>query len=402
MSAYATAEERYAALKQRGGILKKPITDSEELYIQLLDLEDRLSNRRTRFKERLLPPEVIGECEALGGAYMDARLIVDKRAPLWKDQHIFIFGERGTGKTELVRSICRWLGLGGEPLHIDCGEIAETADSQMAHSFFFGHIKGAFTGAVTDQPGQFDRLTNQGLVHIDNLHCLNRAAQQPLVKFLERGSYTPVGGAKRAPKAVKARLVVTTSENPETRMLEDRLSEDVYRRLIHSDWFITLPPLRERGTDVVLLARHFCAQWKVPEDAAPPREMRLSEQAEQALLASLDTYHWRGNVSEVSGVVAHACRKAFLKARRILLPEDFPFQAKKNASTPEAPPASLGIRALKVVSDEARKAEVLRALRQTKGNIAAAARLLGVSRAHLHDDIIPGYEIDVEAIRGEG
>jgi two-component system, NtrC family, response regulator AtoC len=400
MSAYATAEERYAALKQGGGILKKPFdTDPVGLYTQLLALEDNLGNRRTRTKEHLLPSEVIGECEALIFAYKDARLAVDRRTPLWKDQHIFIFGERGTGKTELVRAIHGWLGLPGEPLHIDCGDLGPATDGQMAHGFFFGHVKGAFTDAVADQPGHFGRLTNQGLVHLDNLHCLNRAAQQPLIKFLETGCYTPVGGAKRSPKSVKARLVVTTSENPEERMLDYKLSEDVYRRLVHSNWFITIPSVRERGTDIILLARHFCSQWKVPEDATPPRQMRLSEGAEQALLTSLQTYHWRGNVSDVCGQVSRACRTAFLKERRELLPEDFAFAANGIMGTSAAPLTTPGNGTLKEVERAARCERVRSALRETKGNITAAARLLGVNRAHLQDEIIRACGIDIKEFR---
>jgi len=399
MSAYATAEERYAALKQGGLILKKPLdTDPEGLYTQLLNLEDSLKYRQIRAKERLLPPEVIGECEALNLAYRDARLAVDIQMPSWMAQHIFIFGERGTGKTALVRAIHDWLDLPGEPLRIDCADIGSAADGQMAQSFFFGNVKGAFTSAFADRPGQFDRVRNEGLVHLDNLHCLSREAQQPLVKFLETGIYTPVGGANRSPKSVKARLVVTTSENPEDRMMDGSLSEDIWRRLVHSGWFITIPSVRERGTDIILLGRHFCAQWKMPENAPPPHEMRLSERAEQALLASLQTYPWRGNVSDVSGQVSKACRTAFHKERRELLPEDFALPINEIIRTPDSLRASCNP-TLKEATLAARCETVRSALRKTKGNIAAAARLLKVNRSYLQEDIIPACGIDVREFR---
>ena len=398
MSAYATVEERRTAQKQGGEILKKPFdTDPEGLYIKLLDLEDNLGYRRTLTKESLLPSGVIGESDALILAYKNARLAVERQTQLWKDQHIFIFGERGTGKTELVRAIYGWLKLTGELRQIDCGNIGLAADVLMARSFFFGHVKGAFTGAVANQPGQFDGLTDQDLVYLDNLHCLSRTTQQTLIKFLETGCYIPVGGTKQ--KSVKARLVVTTSENPEERMLDDSLSEDIYRRLVHNHWFITLPSIRERGTDVILLARHFCSQWLVPEDATPPRQMRLSEDAEQALLTSLQTYHWRGNVSEVCGHVSHACSTAFLKDRRELLPEDFAFAANWIMGTSAAPLTTSGNGTLKVVTKEARCERVRSALHETKGNISAAARLLGVNRAHLQDHIIRECGIDIREFR---
>ena len=398
MSAYATAEERYAALKQGGGILKKPFdTDPDGLYTQLLNVEDNLRDRLIWTKERLLPAGVIGESEALILAYRNARLAVNKKKADWKDRHIFIFGERGTGKTELVRAIHRWLGLPGEPIHIDCGDIGAAADGQMAQSFFFGHVKGAFTGAFADQPGQFDRL-NHGLVHLDNLHCLNRGAQQPLVKFLETGCYTPVGGAKRSPTTVAARLVVTTSENPEEKMLDQNLIPDVWRRLVHGNWFITIPSVRERGTDIILLAHHFCSQWEAPgDDSIPLWQMRMSKEAEQVRLASLDTYHWLGNVSDVRGKVSYACDTAFLKGRRELLPEDFGFGA--NVIPQSAGPLmTRETGTLKEAEKAARCDRIRSALRQTNGNVSAAARLLAVNRPHL-TEIIRGCGIDVAQFR---
>jgi DNA-binding NtrC family response regulator len=398
MSAYATLDERVAAKKREIEILQKMalVHDVDGLLIKLLDLQAEMERRR-RWAAAPLPEGVIGESPALIQAYRRARFRGEQRLSEWMKQHIFIFGEQGTGKAEMVQEIHRQLGLNGKPLHIDCANIGTTTDGQMAHSFFFGHIKGSFAGAVADQPGQFDRLKDEGLIHIDNLHALKSAAQQPLVSFLEFGAYTPVGGAALPPKVVKgrARLVVTTSADPEAARNNGELSNDVFRRLTDGGWFITIPPVRERGHDIILLATYFCARWKVSDEPGGTG-MELMPQARDLLLNA--DYSWRTNVSDVSGMMTRACESAHLDLRRQVFPEDFPFTRR----APGPPPASLSAGELgasrKQATDDVKHRLICDALRKTNGNITEAAGFLDYSRQHL-STLIKDLGIDVKQFR---
>jgi DNA-binding NtrC family response regulator len=303
MSAYASPEERYEALKKRGRILKKPFPEPEDLHLDLLLIEEEMERRRQLRQNTERPEGLIGDCKELLLVYVDARLKAEKLEEEWKHRHIFIYGEQGTGKSELVKAIHKWSGVTGSLLRIDCGRIATATDGQMAHSFFFGHRRGAFAGATADQAGAFDLAQDDGMIHLDNIHFLTSTTQAPLSEFLETGEYTPVGGAAKKPKQVRARLVVTTSENPRECMLDGRLRKDIWRRLVEKEWFITIPPVRDRGEDIVLLARHFCSQWQFPKNAVSPQQMGLAPQAEDFLRTILGTFDWRGNISDVSGIV---------------------------------------------------------------------------------------------------
>ena len=224
---------------------------------------------------------IVGNCEALNRA-LDVALQV---APT--DLSVLIVGESGVGKEIIPRVIHDNSPRRREKYFaINCGSIPEgTIDSEL-----FGHVKGSFTGAINDSPGYFG-VANKGTLFLDEVGELPMATQARLLRVLENGEYIPVGGTEI--RKTDVRIVAATNVNIRQAISEGRFREDLYYRLNQVP--IQMPPLRQRGEDIVLLFRLFAMQMA---EKYRMDKVVLTDDAKQLLMR----YKWPGNVRQLKNI----------------------------------------------------------------------------------------------------
>ena len=240
---------------------------------------------------------IVGNCEALNHA-LDVALQV---APT--DLSVLIIGESGVGKEIIPRVIHDNSPRKREKYFaINCGSIPEgTIDSEL-----FGHVKGSFTGAINDSPG-YCGVANKGTLFLDEVGELPLATQARLLRVLETGEYIPVGATEV--RKTDVRIVAATNVNIRQAISEGRFREDLYYRL--NSIPIQMPPLRERGEDIVLLFRLFALQ--MAEKYKMDRVV-LDEQAKQIIMR----YKWPGNVRQLKNITEQI---SILSPERTITPE---------------------------------------------------------------------------------
>lgn len=278
---------------------------------------------------------------------------------------VLIVGERGTGKELAASSIHRESERAQGPfVAVNCAAIPET----LTESAFFGHVRGAFTGAERDQAGYF-RQADGGTLFLDEVGDLRLGAQAALLRALQQSEVLPVGAAQ--PIRVDVRVVCATN-----RKLQDAAKTGVFRHDLLDRLEvlrIDLPPLRERAEDVPLLATHF----------AQARGARVGARA----LELLRSYPWPGNIRELKNVVERAL---VLGDGQTIWPEDLPPALReKNVSREHL--GSL---------ESVERDHICRVLRHTGGNIAQAAAILGVQRLTVYKKL-EKYQLDAADFKGE-
>ena len=224
---------------------------------------------------------IVGNCDALNRA-LDVALQV---APT--DLSVLIIGESGVGKEIIPRIIHDNSPRRREKYFaINCGSIPEgTIDSEL-----FGHVKGSFTGAINDSPGYFG-VADKGTLFLDEVGELPMATQARLLRVLENGEYIPVGGTEI--RKTDVRIVAATNVNIRQAISEGRLREDLYYRLNQVP--VQMPPLRQRGEDIVLLFRLFAMQMA---EKYRMDKVVLTDDAKQLLMR----YKWPGNVRQLKNI----------------------------------------------------------------------------------------------------
>jgi two-component system response regulator AtoC len=284
---------------------------------------------------------------------------------------VLLTGETGTGKERVARAIHFNSSQAAEPfMAVNCTALTET----LLESELFGHVRGAFTGAVQSRKGFFE-LAGSGTVFLDEIGSTDADFQAKLLRILEDREFYPVGGER--PRRTEARVIAASQRPMEELVREGTFREDLLFRLKVVE--IHLPPLRERRGDVPLLARHFLA--RICEDLH--REpMEISSQA----FRKLESYPWPGNVRELE----HALTRAVVLARGPVIGEehlalDAARVASKDEEMAEALPRTMA---------EAEAAHVQRILKETGGNKRKTARILEVSRARL-ERMIERHGLDV-------
>ena len=240
---------------------------------------------------------IVGNCEALNNA-LDVAL---KVAPI--DLSVLIIGESGVGKDILPRLIHDNSPRRREKYFaINCGAIPEgTIDSEL-----FGHIKGSFTGAIGDSQGYFG-AANKGTLFLDEVGELPMATQARLLRVLENGEYIPVGATEV--RKTDVRVVAATNVNIRKAISEGRFREDLYYRLNQIQ--IQMPPLRERGEDIVLLFRLFALQMA---EKYRMDKVTLTDEAKRMLMR----YKWPGNIRQLKSITEQL---SVLSTERIITPD---------------------------------------------------------------------------------
>ena len=272
---------------------------------------------------------------------------------------VLILGASGTGKEYVARRIHEQSQRAGKPfVALDCGAIPR----DVAASEFFGHKKGAFTGADADKCGAFE-ATNGGTLFLDEVGNLSYEVQVQLLRALQERRVRPLGGIEECP--IDIRLVAATNENLEQAVAEGRFREDLYHRL--SEFTIYMPQLSERGTDLFLFADLFVRLAN--EDLS--RNVEGFEARAAEMLAS---HTWPGNLRELNNVV----KRAVLVARG-------PYITQEELSAAMGPVRQEPITALH--DADAERQRILNALQQCGGNKSKAARMLGIDRKTLYNKL---------------
>jgi DNA-binding NtrC family response regulator len=281
--------------------------------------------------------------------------------------NVLITGESGTGK-ELVARAIHYSSPRAEAPFLPVNCVAIPAD--LAESMFFGHLRGAFTGALSERKGWFE-LADGGTLFLDEIGDMPSGLQAKLLRVLEDGEITPVGASKS--RHVDVRVVAATNADLEEKMTGGEFRQDLYFRLAR--YTVEMPSLRERPEDIPLLARHFLEVFA--------REMgiagaTLTPDAMDHLMA----YQFPGNVRELKNIIERALIQSGgepIESAHLHLmqgaPRRSPVAREAHAGSFDALPLNL---------DAAEQALIQRALREANGNVAEAARMLGVNRSRIY------------------
>lgn len=316
-------------------------------------------------------PDEVQEMIGLSAPVIQLKREIAIAAPT--DLNVLIGGETGTGKELIAQAIHQQSLRADRPLvYLNCAALPES----VAESELFGHVKGAFTGAVSNRSGKFE-MANQGTLFLDEVGELSLALQAKLLRVLQYGDIQRVGDDRSL--RVDVRVLAATNRDLREEVLTGRFRADLFHRL--SIFPLTAPALRERGDDVLLLAGYFCERTRQRTGLT---SVAISPGARSYLLQ----YAWPGNVRELE----HAIHRAVVMAMAasgtddvILQPQHFPAGA---ASAPARPQTALVEAEASVGLREAtgafQRQLITRELQNSGGNWAAAARTLELDVANLH------------------
>jgi transcriptional regulator with PAS, ATPase and Fis domain len=277
----------------------------------------------------------------------------------YDDVHVLLLGETGSGKEYFARFIHHLSSRGNRPLvTVNCSSIPEN----LVESQLFGHKRGAFTGASSDQQGKF-RAADGGVIFLDELGELPLSAQAKLLRVLEEGEIEPVGTNK--PVKINVKVIAATNRDLKAMVLDGTFREDLYQRFGTS---VNIPALRQRRIDIPQLALHILEAW----NARHQKQRRLTAEA----LARLSQYGWPGNVRELRKVVTLS---AMLSAGKVVSADDLRFDeyvAGSQAMNLPEPEEGFNLTAF---LDYAKNRLIERALEKSDHVQARAAKLLGVT-----------------------
>jgi len=310
--------------------------------------------------ETLLKLGIVGDHPAMHRAIETGAMLADSQAP------ILILGETGTGKELFARLIHQLSGRVKEPfLPINCAAIPE----DLVESLLFGHVKGAFTGAIADQAGKFDAAAN-GTLFLDELGELPLITQAKLLRVLQDGMVEPIGKPK--PHKVNVRIVGATNRDMRKQVRQGKFREDLYYRLNVGE--IKLPPLRERRSDIPKLSLSILDRI----NSSLRRPKRLTPEASVRLQA----HDWPGNVRDLENVIERSlllCRRDVIEADDLMITEPITY-----ADPLDILPDPYEGFSLDRFLGSARKQLLLRALEISGNNQSQAARLLGITPQAVH------------------
>ena len=273
---------------------------------------------------------------------------------------VLINGASGTGKEYVAQRIHKLSRRTKQPfIAIDCGAIPK----ELAASEFFGHVKGSFTGALTDKTGAFV-AANGGTIFLDEIGNLSYEVQIQLLRALQERKIRPVGSNKEI--QVDVRLVSATNENLEQAIEKGTFREDLYHRI--NEFTLRMPQLKDRREDILLFANFFLDQANRELDK---HLIGFDEKASKALLE----YQWPGNLRQMKNIV----RRATLLAQDKLIT----LNELSELKSPVAPSAA----GMPLRNEETEKQQIIEALKQTGYNKSRAAQLLGIDRKTLYNKL---------------
>lgn len=367
VTAYGSVSLAVEALK-RGAFyfFEKPIFNNLERFLIIIrqalktqEMERELNHLRKEVSEKYSFPNITGRHPKM----LDIFEIIGRVAK--SGRTILIQGESGTGK-DLIAKTIHYNSLRKEkPLvTVNCGALTDT----LLTSELFGHTKGAFTGAIKDKVGRF-QMAHEGTLVLDEIGEVPLHLQKTLLRVIEDKEFERVGESK--PTKVDVRILCTTNRNLEEEVKKRNFREDLYYRL--SILPITVPPLRERASDIPLLVKYFLKKYQENQD-----HIRIEPKA----LEQLKIYPWYGNVRELANIVQQMM--IFCTANVITLNDLPPRLFSSEGNEPEAEKGE--VRLMNKVS-ELEKKWILKKLIEVDWNQEKAAKLLGITRKMLTNRI---------------
>lgn len=317
------------------------------------------------------PREMIGQNQVLQRLNDEIRLVGGS------DLTVLITGETGVGKELVAQALHQASPRARQPLiSLNCAALPDT----LVESELFGHVRGAFTGATADRRGKFE-LADGGTLFLDEVGELSLSVQAKLLRVLQSGQLQRLGSDRE--HQVDVRLIAATNRDLAEEVREGRYRADFYHRL--SVYPLRVPPLRERGADVLLLSGFFLEQNR---SRLGLDSLRLSADAQRALLA----YEWPGNIRELEHLISRASLKTLGQQRQrtailTLTAADLDLRASPAGAEflPVTEPAPLGLDTdLRQATDAFHRQLIQDSLARHQHNWAAAARELGLDRANLN------------------
>ncbi len=313
--------------------------------------------------------KIVGKSEEMAAVFD----LVEKVAAT--DSTVLLLGESGTGKELVARAVHYNSRRKDKPLvTVNCAAIPE----ELLESELFGHVKGAYTGAIATVPGRFDSA-DHGSIFLDEIGDMSFKLQVKLLRVLQEQSFEPVGSTKT--HTVDVRIIAATNQDLDRAVKEKRFREDLYYRLNVIP--IRIPPLRERTSDIPLLTDHFIRKFNEANGCG-------IEGVEKAAMRVLMTYRWPGNVRELENMIE---RSAVLKKQGLIETEDLPEKISgmrdgdsATVKTAKMDVPETGISLRKSVA-EFETELILKALEKTGWNKNKAARLLKLNRTTLVEKI---------------
>lgn len=361
ITAYGTVDTAVSAMKQGAeDYIMKPF-DMEELRLVVeKTLEKRglfLDNLRLQqqLEKKYTFENIVGTSEAMMGVFKTINRVKESKTT------VLIQGETGTGKELVARAIHFNSARASKPyLPVNCAALNE----DLLASELFGHVKGAFTGAVADKRGLFE-AADGGTLFLDEIGDVGQGLQQTFLRALEKGEIQPVGSFQR--KIVSVRILAATNKNLEAMVEQGGFRKDLYYRL--NVVTIDLPPLRQRKEDIGLLAAHFLKKY------AAQNNKNIHKIAPGALRL-LENYPWPGNVRELENIIERA---TLFELTQEITPDSLPQVLTEPCTVADLSPFSRDTTSLEAVS----KKHIVRVLEMTDHNKTQASKLLGIDRSTL-------------------
>lgn len=336
--------------------------ENAKLYGELLNTTNSLRkenrNLRQGLAEHFRLQGVIGTSDAMRDVFQMVDKVLDSKTT------VLLQGETGTGK-ELIARVIHYSGLLQDKPFVaeNCGALTET----LLESELFGHVRGAFTGAVSDRKGLFEQADG-GTVFLDEIAETTPAMQVKLLRVIQEGQIRRVGGRHQID--VNVRLILSTHRNLEKEVAAGRFREDLFYRV--NVYPIHLPTLRDRVDDIPLLAGHFLKRFA-------RKHNRPANRISSGAMSLLVNYNWPGNVRQLENEIERAVTLA--GSRKIIQTEHFSEKINRHgASIPKLP---RGETRLSAVVDRVEQLMIKEALREFDGNRSAVARRLGLTRQGL-------------------
>ncbi len=368
ISAYSTTEIAVEAMNEGAyDFVPKPFDNNElcatiERALDLLTLDQEKAHRSSELKSHLHFNRIIGNSPGMKAIYKRIRHIGPTKT------NVLVTGESGTGKELIARAIHEHSDRKDKPfVVVNCGGIPDT----LMESEFFGHVKGAFTGAVADKQGLFD-AANSGTIFLDEIGELSTFLQVKLLRAVQETRFKPVGGTREI--SVDVRIISATNKKLEQEVIDGNFREDLFFRLNVIP--IKVPPLRDRKGDIELLASHFVEKFsaKLGKDI-----VKLSSYA----IDFLNQYSFPGNVRELENLIE---RSVALSSTNIILPESLTISSHKRrrwiegirGSRYDLEDVASGVDLDKIMAD-VEGSYIKKAMEIAQGNKSKAADLLNLS-----------------------
>jgi len=360
MTAYADTEKIVQSIKAGAtDFISKPWENEKLLAtlfsaLKLKESQNEVENLKIQLEslnESVGFPEIIGKSDAMMEVFATVQMVAKTEA------NILILGENGTGKDLIARALHRYSHrVNSVFVNIDLGTIPET----LFESELFGYEKGAFTDAKKDKAGRME-IASGGTLFLDEIGNLSLPMQAKLLTAIEKKQISRLGANSTIP--IDVRYITATNRDLYESVEDGSFRQDLLYRINTIE--IHIPPLRERGNDIILLAEHFVAKFSHKYKKGIEK---LSRDAKIKLMS----YNWAGNVRELQNVIERAVvltNEKSLKAENIIL------QIKEGKRTKEKETLNL---------EELEQKAIEKAMKQADGNISKASKLLGITRYALY------------------